>query len=157
MTVIDALKTFLARFGADKPQGQDRRGQLAAACLLVEAARLDGGIADAERRCILGLLEDRFGLAPDEADTLLASALQEGEESVQLFGFARSIVAGFDHDRRVALIEMLWEVAYADGYLHDYEANLVRRLAGLLFVPDQDAGAARKRALARMGLSEGLG
>jgi uncharacterized tellurite resistance protein B-like protein len=40
---------------------------------------------------------------------------------------------------------MLWEVAYADGNVDDYEANLVRRVAGLLYVPDRDSGAARKR------------
>ncbi len=57
---------------------------------------------------------------------------------------------------RVTVIEMLWEVAYADGILHDYEANLVRRVGGLLFVPDHDTGEARKRVLARLGLSDGL-
>ncbi len=48
------------------------------------------------------------------------------------------------------LMEMLWEVAYADGELHHLEANLMRRLAGLLQVPDRDSGAARKRALKRL-------
>ena len=48
---------------------------------------------------------------------------------------------------------MLWEVAYADGELHDYEANLMRRVTGLLFVSDQESGEARKRALERLGLS----
>ena len=51
----------------------------------------------------------------------------------------------------VMLMEMLWEVVYADGELHDYEANLLRRTAGLLHVSDQESGAARKRVLARMG------
>ena len=49
------------------------------------------------------------------------------------------------------MIEMLWDVACADGVIHDFEANLVRRVAGLIHVSDRDSGAARKRALARMG------
>ena len=47
---------------------------------------------------------------------------------------------------------MLWEVAYADGALHDYESNLMRRLAGLLHVSDRDSGEARKRAIERLGI-----
>jgi len=50
----------------------------------------------------------------------------------------------------VMLVEMLWDVVYADGELHDYEANLMRRVAGLLHVSDQESGAARKRVLGRM-------
>ncbi len=45
---------------------------------------------------------------------------------------------------------MLWDVAYADGELHDHEANLVRRVTGMLGVTDQDAGQARKRVLSRL-------
>jgi uncharacterized tellurite resistance protein B-like protein len=46
----------------------------------------------------------------------------------------------------------LWEVVSAAGTLHDDEAQLLRRLAGLLFVADRDSGEARKRALAKLGL-----
>jgi hypothetical protein len=51
-------------------------------------------------------------------------------------------------EQRVAVIEMLWQVVYADGSVDDYESNLVRRVAGLLHVSDRDAGEARKRAIA---------
>ena len=44
------------------------------------------------------------------------------------------------------LVELLWRVVLADGVVDDYEANLLRRVAGLIHVTDQDAGAARKRA-----------
>jgi uncharacterized tellurite resistance protein B-like protein len=60
------------------------------------------------------------------------------------------IKAKFSLEERIDLMEMLWEVVYADGELHHYEANLMRRLAGLLHVSDRDVGAARKRAQARL-------
>ena len=53
-------------------------------------------------------------------------------------------------EERIELIEMIWEVVYADGELHDYEANLLRRLGGLLYVSDRERGDARKRVLARL-------
>ena len=48
---------------------------------------------------------------------------------------------------------MLWEVAYADGALHDYEASLLRRVAGLLYVSDRDNGEARLRVMAKLGIA----
>ena len=60
-------------------------------------------------------------------------------------------------EQRMWLIEMLWEVAYADGELHALESNLLRRIGGLLHVTDVEVGAARKRVLQRMGLPEGTG
>jgi uncharacterized tellurite resistance protein B-like protein len=53
-------------------------------------------------------------------------------------------------EERATILEMLWEVAYADGVVHPYESNLVRRVAGLLYVTDHDSGAARKRVVERL-------
>ena len=53
---------------------------------------------------------------------------------------------------RVGILEPLWEVAYADGQLHVYEASLLRRVAGLLYVSDRESGEARLRVMAKLGL-----
>ena len=127
--------------------------QLAAAALMVEAAAMDDAF-DADERVRIGrLIQNRFGLSAAEAADLVAQAEQAVSASVEWHGFTRAIKDGFDHDERVELIEMLWEVAYADRRLHDYEASLLRRIAGLLYVSDRDSGEARKRVLARLGLS----
>ena len=75
----------------------------------------------------------------------------EVEGSSQLFRFTRVINRDYSQEDRVELMEMLWQVAYVDGELHDYEANLMRRIAGLIHVTDRDSGAARKRALGLLG------
>jgi uncharacterized tellurite resistance protein B-like protein len=97
-------------------------------------------------------VEQRFGLASEESGALLQAASEKVEQSVEVFGFTREIKNAFSPEERIEMMEMLWEVAYADGELHDLEANLMRRLAGLLHVSDRDSGSARKRALARLGL-----
>ena len=127
--------------------------QLAAAALLVEAATMDSSFDAAERGRIAELVQERFALGADEALDLIAEAERAVAASVQWHGFTSAIKDGFDHAERVALIEMLWEVAYADGRLHDYEASLLRRIAGLLYVSDRESGEARKRVLARLGLA----
>jgi uncharacterized tellurite resistance protein B-like protein len=127
--------------------------QLAAAALMVEAATMDDAFDAAERERITSLVQTRFGLSPEDARDLVTEAEHAAAASIEWHGFTRAIKEGFDHAERLQLIEMLWEVAYADGELHDYEASLLRRIAGLLYVSDRDSGEARKRVVARLGLS----
>ncbi|MBC7908445.1 MAG: TerB family tellurite resistance protein [Rhodospirillaceae bacterium] len=151
--MIDLIRSLLKRPVAP---GECDRLRLAVATLLVEAATLDGRFDEAERTCVLTLLSARFDLDQDEARCLLAKAQAAAAQSVQMVGMTQLVKNTFDYDQRVELLEMLWEVAYADGQLHDYEANLLRRMAGLVYVSDQDAGAARKRVIARMGRTDGI-
>lgn len=123
---------------------------LAAAALLVEAASLDDDFAETERRTIAALLESQFDLDPDDVEALIGRASSAVADSAQLYGFTRILKDRLQPDERVRIIEMLWEVACADGEVHSYESGLVRRVAGLLFVPDKDSGEARQRVLARL-------
>lgn len=130
---------------------------LAAAALLVEAARMDSHFDDAEAAAIERLLGDRFQLTADEVATLIKEAKDSQAETNQLVHFTQTVKDRFDHDERIEMIEMLWEVAYADGELHDYEANLLRRIGGLLYVSDRERGDARKRVIDRLGLEAPTG
>ncbi len=127
---------------------------MAAAALLVEAACMDGTVDDNERDTIARLLCSSFGLEAAAAAELIETATRAVEETSQLYAFTRLINDRYSHEERVGMIEMLWEVAYADGHLHDYESNLVRRVSGLIHVPDRESGEARKRVLARLELAE---
>lgn len=150
--MIDRLKALLGTFegGGDAQRAGVSDYRLAAAALLVEAAHLDSDFTAAERRTILDLLIARFSLAADEAEALVASAEETLEEANHLQRLTQTLKRALDHEQRIEILEMLWEVVYADGELHDYEANLIRRVTGLLHVSDRDSGAARKRALARL-------
>lgn len=123
--------------------------QVAVAALLVEAARMDDHFEGPERETIERLLMERFDLAADAAGMLLRSAEAEVARSTQLFPFTSLAVKRLDEDERIRVIEMLWEVTYADGVLDPQEDMLVRRIAGLIHVPDRARGEARLRALAR--------
>ena len=81
---------------------------------------------------------------------MLAEAEAAADRTHQLYPFTRLAVERMSPEQRVRLIEMLWEVAYADGVLDPEEDALVRRIAGLIYVSDTDRGAARLRVLARI-------
>ena len=127
---------------------------LAVAVLLVEAAHMDERFDDGERTAIAGLIESRLGHSAEEARELIDAAEEVAQEMGELWTFARVVKDRFTEDERIGMIEMLWEVAYADGELHHYEANLLRRVAGLIYVSDRDSGLARKRALQRLGIPD---
>ena len=153
--MIKRLMDFVGRGGAPSAVvDQKQELRLAAAALLVEAARLDGEVDAAERQAIAEQLSAFFNLEGEETDALIEAARAKAKESSQLYSFTRVITDRFSEEERVRMIEMLWTVAYADGRLHDYEASLVRRVAGLIHVADRDNGDARKRVLGQLGLTD---
>jgi uncharacterized tellurite resistance protein B-like protein len=149
--MFNNILSFLAGAAGSSVPGNFDKLQVAVAALLVHAATMDDTFDAVERLTIERLLGERFGLAPDAVGRLLVKAERQADESSQLYPFTRIAIERLDNAGRVLVIEMLWEVAYADGVLHPDEDALVRRLAGLLYVSDYDRGEAKKRVLARVG------
>jgi uncharacterized tellurite resistance protein B-like protein len=150
MVMFRRLLSLFEHAGVAEPESPEGDPlQRAAAALLVMAASLDGRMDAHERASIERLLNERLGVS--DAAALMEEAEEAAAESTDFFGVTRVINDRLPPEQRVAVIEMLWEVVYADGSVHDYEANLLRRIAGLLHVSDRDAGEARRRATARAG------
>jgi uncharacterized tellurite resistance protein B-like protein len=150
--MIGRLLGWLKEGDEDLSRGTDKL-QLAVAALLLEAAMVVDGRFDAQDRAtIRRVLEQRFGLSSSDAQELLATAEKRVEGSAQLFGFTSTINGRLVHDRKIEVIEMLWEVAYADGVLDPLEDSLLRRVGGLIDVSDHERGEAKQRVLRRLGL-----
>jgi uncharacterized tellurite resistance protein B-like protein len=124
--------------------------RLSVAVLLLEAARQDDQFDATERATIARLLSQKFDLAPGECDQLLAAGEARTAEMVQLHGHTQDIFEEMSPDERVHLVEMLWEVAYADGVLDPEEDLLIRRVAGLIYITDRERVLARQRVVARV-------
>lgn len=149
--MLTRLKILFASVETSQEPGVDQT-QIAAAALMVHAAAMDDEFGAEERTTIHRLITSSFALTEAEADELLSLAETAEAEAIDLFRWTQTLKDSLGHEERVALIEKLWEVAYADGILHDYEANLLRRVAGLIYVPDREVGEARQRVLTRLGL-----
>jgi uncharacterized tellurite resistance protein B-like protein len=149
--MIDRLKTWLTE-GEEGTSGGRDEVQLAVAALLMELAEVDGHLDEAERKTVRRLLARRFALDEAAAEQLTAAGEQRAERSTQLFGIARLINERLSLAKRTELIEMLWEVAYADGALDPLEDATLRRVAGLIDVSDHERGEARLRVHRRLGI-----
>ena len=152
--MLAGLKALLFRDDAEVKVAAGAHGEAAlhhaAAGLLIEAAMLDGHFDDAERQKIETLLAGRFELPPDEIAALVVGAEEAAAKRIELHAITRTVRDHFDAKERIRMVEMLWEVIYADGSRDDFEANMMRRVAGLLYVSDRDSGDARKRVVTRL-------
>lgn len=120
------------------PASREQAVRLAAAILLVEMARADAEHSPDERERLRRELETRFQLPWSEAELLLQSAERSAEQSVSLHRYIDEINSGLDYPQRQSVLHMLWQVAYADGFLHRDEEHLMRRFADLLHLAHED-------------------
>ena len=115
--------------------------------LMIEAAFTDGQIDESELNKIKLSLINTFSEDPKEVNLALDKAERNKNNSNSLHHYTSFINKNFDDDKKILLIEALWEIVLSDGEVHDFESNLIRRLAGLLYITDVDSGNAKKRAL----------
>ena len=120
----------------------------AAAALLVHIATLDGALTDAKRRKLQAILEAQYGLAAAATDELIAEATQDDREAVDFYHFTSLLMRTLDETGRLRIVEMLWEMVYADGAVSEFEANVMWRVADLLAVSARDRIALRERVAA---------
>src|SRR3978361_1818841 len=140
--MLDGLRQFIADVvspTAHPDRTFDDTGyRLAATALLIHVISLDGEPTDLERRKLHSLIESRFGLDRGTADQLIASATLIEGEAVDLYHFTSVIMRSVDEAGRLRIIEMMWELAYADGAVTEFEDNVVWRAADLLGVSSRD-------------------
>ena len=94
-----------------------------------------------------------MGCSAEDTAAIITNAEEKARASNDIYGYLRVLLAHFEHDQQVELVEMLWDVICVDGEIHDHEANLVRRVTGMTGVSDRESGAAKRRAMARHGLT----
>ena len=115
--------------------------------LMIEAAYTDGQIEKIELDKIKSSLINIFEEDENEVNSALNQAINNKNNSKSLYHYTSMINKNFSEDKKLLLIETLWEIVLSDGKIHDYESNLIRRLAGLLYISDVNSGNARKKAL----------
>src|SRR5882762_1744188 len=140
--MFDGLRQFIADIvspDADQDRAFDDTGsRLAATALLVHVVSLDGEPTEVEKRKLHSLIESRFGLDPGAADRLISSATRVEGEAVDLFHFTSVIMRSVNEEGRLRIVEMMWELVYADGQVSEFEDNVVWRAADLLAVSSRD-------------------
>ena len=144
--MINLLKNILNNKNLKEDEENSKNLELICG-LMIEAAFTDGKIEDSELKKIKFSLVNVFGENQEEVEVVLDEAIKNKNNSKSLHYYTSFINKNFDSDKKLLLIEALWEIVLSDGEIHDFESNLIRRLAGLLYISDVNSGNARKRAL----------
>ena len=145
--MINFLKNILKDHSSSE-DNEDNNKNLEFLCgLMIEAAYSDGKIDASELSKIRLSLINIFSEDPKEVDLVLEKAEENKNNSKSLHHYTSFINKNFDDKKKILLIETLWEIVLSDGEVHDFESNLIRRLAGLLYISDVDSGNAKIRAL----------
>jgi uncharacterized tellurite resistance protein B-like protein len=145
--MLRALKQFFDQnIVNDRSTEPEHALRVATAALLVEVVRIDGDRAPQERDVALRAVHEKFGLPQAQADELLQLAEAEMATANDYYQFTSLINQHFSQPQKQRMVELMWQVAYADAELSAHELHLMRKVAGLLHVPDSAYIAAKMRA-----------
>jgi uncharacterized tellurite resistance protein B-like protein len=145
--MLETIRGFFDRhIGAAAPADERHSIQLATAALLVEVARIDAGASPAEHAAVERAVREKFDLPAAEAAELIALAESEMRAASDYFQFTSLVNRHFTQQQKLAVIELMWRVAYADGDLSAHENHVMRKVGELLHIPHGDYIAAKMRA-----------
>jgi uncharacterized tellurite resistance protein B-like protein len=139
--MFDALRNLIADLTTSDPEAatfEDNDYRLAAAALLFHIADVDGEVSAEERKRLKALVSETFQLDGPDATRLIAAAEKSEHEAVDFYHFTSVLKRALDVDGRRKIIEMLWQMAMTDGVVHEFEENVIWRVAELLGIPSRD-------------------
>jgi uncharacterized tellurite resistance protein B-like protein len=134
--MIDLLKT-LFQGAQDSGSSAEDDLQFAVYVILLEAAHSDQDFDADEETHIGRLMQQHFNLTDDDLVKLKQRADEVRQEITDLFEFTRTIKQQYGHDQREQVLEMLWQVIFADGKVDKHEEHICRRVAKLLGLPHE--------------------
>jgi uncharacterized tellurite resistance protein B-like protein len=156
--MLDSLTNFISELtGGQKHPArfEENDYRLAAAALLIHASTIDGTMTGAEQDRLRAVLKSRFALDDAATDELIDIGTQAEHEAVDLYHFTRLINRTLDEPGRLGIVEMMWQIVFADGRVNEFEDNLMWRVADLLEVSSRDRIAMRQRVAGERAESGG--
>ena len=153
------MKKFIKKFFSEKTSNKENQDEPnssvieeAVVVLLLRAANIDGNKDEQEIESIKKLIIKQFNYDEERADILITSANEKEENSADLFEWSKIINDHYDLDSKKIVFSMMCEIICADGLVDPFESNLIRRLSGLLYISDKDAGAIKKEVMNNKGM-----
>ena len=142
------LKAAIQKVTSKDSDEEEYKGEdiQAVIVLLLEACQIDGETDNIEIEYVTNLLINKFNFTQSEAEENINKTLKNNAERVEIFSQIKIILNEMDHNERIEVIEMMWGVILSDGVVDDFEANLMRRMNGLLYISGIESAEAKERA-----------
>lgn len=119
---------------AETENSQENEISLEIACsvLLCEVMLADGQLDDTEKAKLNDIISSQFQLTDIEVAEIIQHALLLCENATDFYQFTSKINESYSLEQRIKMLELLWQVAYADGELASIEEHIIRKIADLL-------------------------
>jgi len=146
--MLESLKNFIASLAGEDTRPErfaETDYRLAAAALLIHVTMIDGEMSEAERSTLHRVLQQRFNLSDSDTAELIDEATDADRDAVDLYHFTRLINRSLDEDGRRRIVEMMWEITFADGSANEFEDNIVWRAADLLGISSRERIELKRR------------
>lgn len=134
--MIDLVKKFFSKRSHDDSSNQRRQRPhdipIATCALLLEMSNIDGEFSALERESIISILKRNFDLSDEHATTLLEASNVGLKGSIDIWQFTNLINQNYSIEEKIRVVEIVWDVVYADGKFDKHEDYLVHKLATLL-------------------------
>ncbi|MEP3437360.1 MAG: TerB family tellurite resistance protein [Hoeflea sp.] len=154
--MLDQIRAFLGGLRGDNSAPPDSSNpDVAAVALFFHVIGADGVVDEAESEKLKSLIVEEYGLSGAEMRRLVEAGEQADREAVDLYAFTSILNRSLQPEAKVHFIELLWNLAYADGHRHELEDHVVWRISDLMGVSNRERVLARQRALAAAGLDAG--
>jgi uncharacterized tellurite resistance protein B-like protein len=156
--MLDSLRNFISDLtGGEKHPArfEENDYRLAAAALMIHASTIDGNMMPVERERLRAVLKSRFALDDAATEELIDVGTLAENEAVDLYHFTSLINRSLDEQGRLGIVEMMWEIVFADGRVNEFEDNLMWRAADPLGVSSRDRIAIRHRVAGERAESGG--
>jgi len=127
------------------PAGHEHSLKLASTALLVEMLRMDDHISEDEKKALFSAVSAKFDLSDNETQEIISLAEEELKNSTDYYQFTSLINSHFEYPDKVHIIELLWQIAFADDHLDRDEEYLVRKISELIYVSHADFIATKIR------------
>ena len=153
--MFQQIKEFFRSLSTDDENGgeagREHEIRVASAALLFRIIEADGIVTDEERQRLNDVLSEEFGLSIGEAERLAGEGRRADQQSVDLYQFTSVLKRELSEGHRIRFVELLWEVTYADGEVHELEDNLIWRISELLGVSTRERMLMKHEAAGRQG------
>ncbi len=149
--MIDLVRNLITKKTAtarkDSGNEESDRIRVAVCALFLEMANTDGEFSQTERQSVISLLKGRYALSDNYVAELIHASQEQLDGSIDLWQFSNLINKNYSQGEKIQIIEMLWQIVYADGKLDKHEDYMIHKLAKLLRLTHKHLIDAKLRVL----------
>jgi uncharacterized tellurite resistance protein B-like protein len=146
--MLDLIKKAIGFKNAAVPHAvhEERKVELLAAVLLLEAAQSDSHCSESELLHVVETVRSMFNIPAEHAEELMEFAKSERGKAVDIYQYTRQANEQMSRDQKLAILDAVWRIIYVDGKINKYEEHFARKLTNLLWLEHKDFIDAKLKA-----------